>query len=118
MPLSKKGTYHANPQIARMHDAAEPQGSEPEGAAATGGAHAIEIHHPNHPETGDGQNFHVRVHHEDGNIEESKHPSYEDAEDHAGQASGFKTEADEGENEADDYNDAGEESESDADEEY
>lgn len=92
-PLSKKGTYHANPAIARMHDAAEPQGSEPEGAPA-GDAHAVEIHHPNHPETGDGQNFHARVHHTDGSMEESKHPSFDDAAAHGAAAMGAEGDAD------------------------
>lgn len=100
MPLSKKGTYHANPAIARMHDNAEPQGSEPEGAVE-GTAHAVEIHHPNHPETGDGQNFHARVHHADGSMEESKHPSFDDAAAHGAAAMGAEGDADTGEPDGD-----------------
>lgn len=92
-PLSKAGSYHMNPATARMHDAAEPHGSEPEGAPA-GDAHAVEIHHPNHPETGDGQNFHARVHHADGSMEESKHPSFDDAAAHGAAVMGAEGDAD------------------------
>lgn len=115
MPLSKKGTYHANPATAAMHDKATT--AEPEPIADPGeqqDAHAVEIHAPHHPETGDGVNHHLRVHHADGSMEESKHPSFDEAA-HAGSAAMG--------NEAEPSDDAGEdESEgvdgSDVDDEY
>lgn len=114
MPLSKSGSYHANPATAAMHDHAAAPIADPAGTA-TGGAHAVEIHHPNHPETGDGQNFHVRVHHADGNMEESKHASYDEAAQHGGEALGEHV----GEAElSDDAGESEEDSEADGDGEY
>lgn len=122
-PLSKSGSYHANPAVARMHDG-EPHGSagvQPEGQAEQPSAHAVEIHHPNHPETGDGQNFHARVHHADGNVEESKHPSFADAAEHAGTSAGFNDageESKESDGDEDSDDKSGEESDADGDNEY
>lgn len=95
MPLTKKGSYHANPAIARMHDEHDvPAEAAQEHGQAVGEAHGVEIHDPNHPETGDGQNFHVRVHHPDGSMVESKHPSYKEAADHGAVEMGHANEED------------------------
>ena len=119
MPLDKKGSYHANPATARMHDAAEPATQPDPAGTATGGAHEVHIHAPNHPETGDGQNYHVRVHHMGGNVEESKHPDVEGATDHAKAAFGEPSdEADPNEQEPDGDSDDASGNESSADEEY
>ena len=110
-PLSKSGSYHANPATAAMHDHAAAPIPDP-GAQDQGTAQAVEIHSPNHPETGDGQNHHLRVHHADGQIEESKHPSFEEAAQHGAAAMGAG-------NEAEPSDDAGEsEDDNDADDEY
>jgi hypothetical protein len=115
MPLSKSGSYHANPATAAMHDKAAAPAELPDPGAQPE-AQAVEIHSPNHPETGDGVNHHLRIHHADGSMEESKHPSFQEASDAAGAAMG---------NEAEPSDDAGEEAGedqgsegSDADDEY
>ena len=116
MPLDKKGSYHANPATARMHDGAEPQ-PDPAGTA-TGGAHEVHIHPPNHPETGDGQNYHVRVHHEDGNVEESKHPDLDSAHEHVKQAFGEPSDEPDQEPDGDQDDSADSGDDSSADDEY
>lgn len=103
MPLSKSGSYHANPAIARMHDAQQPA-PDPAGETEQPPAHTVEIHHPNHPETGDGQNFHMRVHHQDGNVEESKHPDLESAHEHTKAAFGDVSQDDSESEDSDDPN--------------
>ena len=98
MPIDKKGGFHINPQVARMHDAnpkpAFGHGDRREKPTPDPGtqedhaepAHAVEIHHPNHPETGDGENYHVRIQHADGSVEEQKHPDLASAHEHAKEA--------------------------------
>jgi len=114
MPLSKSGSYHANPAHARMHDGAQDPAAPEQPPVAQ--AHAVEIHHPNHPETGDGQNFHVRAHHADGSFSESKHPSLDEAQD--AQSAHFGEAPEETDNEAEESDDAGESEGSDVDDEY
>lgn len=78
-----KGGFHPNPQVARMHEQADPMQDQGQEQQPSEPAMAVEIHHPMHPETGDGQNYHTVVHHASGETEEAKHGSYDEAEDHA-----------------------------------
>lgn len=114
MPLDKSGSYHANPAHARMADA-HSNAAEPEQPAVSQ-AHEVHIHHPNHPETGDGQNFTVRVPHDDGTVEDSKHPDLESAHEHTKAAFGEPSEAEPDQEPDNDSDDSGDDSN--ADDEY
>lgn len=80
MPLDKKGGFHINPQVGRMHDAnpkpAFPKGEaggkqRPDPGAQEGKPSHVELH-KNHPEAG-GKPYTTVHHHGDGAEPELRH---------------------------------------------
>lgn len=76
MPLDKSGTYRANPQVARMHDAHKtepPISKKPDPGQQDGGKGHVELH-----DHGDGT-YHTVHHRPDGSSEEKQHGNHHEA---------------------------------------